>query len=380
MYMKFNLINRFVTIIVLVVLVMSCEENTYSDIIEENNMIILSWSKNYDEQTIDEAVIGLRWALSYVGATLPYQDDGLTIENNTIVIDSKKIGLPLFAEEKLERLHQALIASEEFQVNHSIDLGRYVTLLLGSSDHYYQLTGVPYLLSDILSNYTLKPDKGYVNNSGVSFEHRIIAFSEQEGFNQLFFCEEIDPETGNTLEFETVELMPNGQIRFGIFDKNGIRQNGTDPTHSIAGKPAKCMWCHESGIQPLFSQQQDVSGYIPYLEFNDILWGYKNEHRTLQYNLQDGVNYQETQQHTLTELLYISFMEPSAKRLSLEWKIPVSEVESILSGLSTHIHEEFEFLGDLYFRTEVESFAPYHGLPVSGSVRESSGIEVNYMN
>ena len=110
-------------------------------------------------------------------------------------------------------------------------------------------------MTDLLDNYEIKPERGYVNNSGVSFEHRIIGFSEQNGFDQVFFCTEIDPNSGDILEYETVEILPNGQTRFGIFNAEGFRINSTDPSHSNAGKPAKCMWCHESGIQPLFQEQ-----------------------------------------------------------------------------------------------------------------------------
>ena len=358
----------------------SCTNATYDDIVAEELPLQLKWNKSYEEDTFEKAIIGLEWTLSYMGAKLPHPNDGINPQSPIIEIDVEKLGFTTIAIEKLERLHDAIITSEEYQATGAIDLGRYVSLLLGAPEHYYEITGVPYLLSDMLESYELNPDRGYVNNSGVSLEHRLVSFSEQDGFNQIFFCEEIDPETGNTLEYETVELMQNGQPRFGIYDKDGFRINNTDPLHSNAGKPAKCIWCHESSIQPLFSEQQDFEGFIPYLEFKDILLDFRSSHRTLQNSLFDGVDFQETQQHTLTELLYISFMEPSAERLSLEWGISVAEVESLLLGLPTHIHEEFFYLGDLYDRNEIESYAPFSGLQVSSSVREESDVEVNYIN
>ncbi len=358
----------------------SCTNTTYDDIVAEKPSLVLKCNKAYEEDNIQKAKIGLEWTLSYMGASLPLNNTGVKVENNLIEIDFKKLGFNSNAIEKLEKLNEVIFTSEEYQVNNNIDLGRYVSLLFGASEHYYEITGVPYLLSEMLDNYQLNSERGYVNNSGVSFEHRLISFSEQEGFNQLFFCEEVDPETGIVIEYETVELMQNGQVRFGIYDKDGYRINSTDPLHSNAGKPAKCMWCHESGIQPLFSEQDDFEGFIPYLEFKDLLTDFKNSHKNLQNSLVDGVDYQETQQHTLTELIYISFMEPSAERLSLEWEMTVSEVENLLSGLPIHIHEEFFYLGDLYDREDVESFAPFSGLQVSSSVREESEAEVNYIN
>jgi hypothetical protein len=73
-------------------------------------------------------------------------------------------------------------------------------------------------------------------------------------------------------------------------------------------------------------------------------------------------------------------MEPSAKRLSIEWGMSVAEVESLLSEIPTHTHEEFVYLGELYHRSAIESYAPFSGLQVSSHVREKSEIEVNYIN
>lgn len=362
------------------ILTISCTNSTYDDIVPENNTLQLKWSKSHEDDTLEKATIGLQWALSYVGATLPVAGDGFSLQSPHIEIIIEKLGFTTNAQEKLIRLHEVIKNSEEYQNTSSVDLGRYVSLLLGAPEHYYEITGVPYLLSDILENYELKPEKGHVNNSGVSYETRIISFSEQNGLNQIFFCTEIDPETEEILEYETVDLMPNGQVRFGIYDKNGFRINHTDPLHSNAGKPAKCMWCHESEIQPLFSEQNNYEGFIPYLEFKDLLVDFKTSHRNIQNSLVDGVDFQETQQHILTELIYISFMEPSAERLSFEWSMTVSEIENLLNDLPTHIHEEFDFLGNLYDRADIESFAPFAGLQVSSSVREKSEVEVDYIN
>jgi hypothetical protein len=73
-------------------------------------------------------------------------------------------------------------------------------------------------------------------------------------------------------------------------------------------------------------------------------------------------------------------MEPSAERLSLEWGLPLAQVQTILSGLESHIYDEFPFLGQLYDRNAVEDLAPFQGLPVSTSVREMSPVEVNYID
>ena len=161
----------------------------------------------------------------------------------------------------------------------------------------------------------------------------------------MFLCSEISPESEEILEYETLDLMQNGQVRFGIYNKDGFRISNSDPQHSNAGKPAKCIWCHESEIQPLFNIQDNYDGFIPYLDFKDLLIDFKVTHRNLQNSLVDGVDFQESLQHIQTELLYISFMEPSAKRLSIEWSININEIENLLDGIPTHNYDEFPFLG-----------------------------------
>lgn len=362
----------------------SCENHSTDDLIAipsvENSSLILKWNKAYPDDSIDKSIVGLKWALSFIGAELPSNEVGISYQNNLISIDLNKLGLNSNTKEKLTVLHSKIIISEEYQTQHAVDLGRYIVLLIGASEHYYELVGTPSTLSELLGNYTLLSQKGYVNNSSVSLEHRIIEFSEQNGFNQVFLSKEVNPITGEIYEYETIELLPNGQLRFGIFDVNGNRKKNADPSHSNAGKPAKCMWCHESVINQLYTPQNDYSGYLTANELQNTLINYRESNRNLKLQLTNGVDFSQTQQHTLTELLYISFMEPSAERLSLEWNLPLSQVQNLLSSLPTHQYDEFPFLGNLYYRNDIETLAPFDGLAVSSNVREESIIEVNHLD
>ena len=361
-------------------LVLSCESDTYYELQNHDDALHLKWNKAYPEDTIDKSLIGLKWGLSYVGAILPTTLNGISTSNNIISIDINKLGFSESAIEKLSKLNLKIKESQEYQTTNTIDLGRYITLLLGASEHYYEIIGTPQTLTEVLNRYTLLPQKGYVNNSGVSLENRIIKFSDQNGFNQIFLSEEVNPVSSKVFEYETIELLPNGQLRFGIFDVNGNRKNNADPSHSNAGKPGKCMWCHESTINQMYNTQNDYAGYLTYNEFQNTLISYRESNRKQKLTLTNGVDFSQTQQHTLTELLYISFMEPSAERLSQEWKMSLMQVQGLLSNLPTHIYTEFPFLGNLYYRKDIESFAPFQGLSVSSSVREQSEIEVNYLN
>lgn len=371
---------RKIITIILSLFLLGCESTTYSDLVKTDSTLNLKWNKAYQDDTIDKSLIGLKWGLSYVGATLPSLDEGFSLSNTTIAIDYKKLGFTENAQNKLAILHSKIINSDEYKQTNAIDLGRYVSLLIGSSEHYYELIGTPNTLSQVLNKYTLLPQKGYINNSSVSLEHRIIQFSEQNGFNQLFISEEIDQNTQEIYEYETIELLANGQLRFGIFDANGNRINNANSAHTNAGKPAKCMWCHESVINQMFTPQNNFLGYLTFDEFQNTLINYRNSHHNLKITLNDGVDFTSTQQHTFTELLYISFMEPSAQRLSIEWNMSLEEIQTKLFALPTHVHEEFSFLGILYNRNDIENLAPFIGLDISSNVREESPIEVNHLH
>lgn len=341
--------------------------------------IHLKWNKAYKDDTIDKSLLGLKWALSYLGAILPNQDANFSVKGGIITINIKDLGFNKNAIEKLNIINQKIYLSEEYKKTKCVDLGRYVCLLLGSSEHYFEIIETPKKLNDVLKNYQLLPDKGYVNNSSVSLEHRIIQYSEQSGFNQLFFCQEVDSITKKVYEYETIELLENGQLRFGIFDEKGNRKISGNNIHTNAGKPANCIWCHESTIQRMYEKQLDIKGFLSEKQLQEKLMFFSETHKKKQLSLTEGVTFKERQQHTLTELLYISFMEPSAERLSKEWNLSLAEVKLRLAKLPTHIHEEFKFLGVLYHRKDVDKLMPYIGLKVSGNVRKPSEVEVNYL-
>lgn len=349
------------------------------EVINDTETLNLKWNKAYTNETIEKATLGLQWTLSFVGAILPCEANGISIHSDTIKIDPNQLGFDNIALRKLKLLHQNLKNSDEYQKTNAIDLGRYIALLIGASEHYYALTGVPLRMEEILEKYTLLPEKGYVTHSGVSRQHRIIQYSEPKALNQLLVSTEIDSVSKAVVEYETIEIIRNGQLRFGIFDAEGKRKNNAKDSHSDAGKPAKCIWCHESKISQIFNKQNNVALHLTYRELQDKLITFNRYLTDQKMQFKDGVSFSELQQHTLSELLYISFMEPSSERLSLEWNLPLIKVQQLLGDLPTHRYHEFLFLGNLYYRQDIEKLAPFLGLQVSSNVRETSEIEVNYL-
>jgi hypothetical protein len=365
--------------IILFLLIISCTSSSLEDILENENSINLQWNKSYEDDSLEKARLGLSWCYSNIGAKI-LNSIVLPDSNNHIIVDVNNLGFNENALEKIEILHSKILNTEEYQLKNSIDIGRYISLLIGASEHYYAITNIPENLDEILFNYELKPSKGYVDNSAISLKHRVLEYSNQEGLNQLFLSTEIDPQNSEIVEFETIEIMGNGQLKFGVFDPNGNRINGANTQHTNAGKPAKCMWCHESNLNPLFTIQNNFNGFLSSQQLNDTLIDYRSKLKQQQNLLFNGVDFNNTQEHTNMELAYISFMEPSLMRLSNEWNMSEIEIQNRLTTLNTHTHDEFTFLGNLYDRNDVENFAPFESLKTSSSIRESVGIEVNYID
>jgi hypothetical protein len=57
--------------------------------------------------------------------------------------------------------------------------------------------------------------------------------------------------------------------------------------------------------------------------------------------------------------------------------ISIAEVKSKLMGIPTHTHSEFSYLGQLYYRTDIEIFSPYYAIKPPNSAREKSLYEPN---
>jgi hypothetical protein len=97
--------------------------------------------------------------------------------------------------------------------------------------------------------------------------------------------------------------------------------------------------------------------------------------------LRSKVDFRKTQDHSNAESLYLSFAEPTAERLALEWNLPLDSVRQMLRSrnLKTHPHSSYiddGILGDqLYNRSEVDALGPYTSVRGPSDVREASAYE-----
>ncbi len=359
------------------VFLMLCSCNTKTD---DANILYLRWNKSHEIDNFKKNRIGLTWALSFLGSNIALDPTltGITYTKDRIRLDISQVGFSEKAVSHLQSLNIAIKNSEEYQKKGTIDLGRYIALTIGSSQHYYKIVDIPLQLFDLKSKYTFDTLTAYINNSSISKIDREIQYSiNNSTTKRAFISSERDTITGEIQEYETVEVMTNGLSRFALYDIQGNLKTEGDEKITRAGKPGKCIWCHESGIQPLFRKQIDVKNYMPAGDFLDSLQRYHQELKEYQDRVWQDAFIQNRRSHTNMELAYITFMEPSVEQLVNEWQMTKDEVLKKVAHLKSHHHHEFDFLGDLYHRKDIDSLAPFKVLEVPENLRERSHNEEN---
>ena len=361
----------------------ACVEHELYDDQASGEQISLRWVRGYPQETKEDVTTGLAWNLSFLGAKLPKGGLESAIDwrsEHLFSLSIADLGFSAEAMYALNILIQELKKTEEYRVNGGLDLGRFIMLTLNSSYHYYAITGAKKNLAEFKANYNFRNTQGAIINSSIAKGHRLVSLGQGGDINQIAFIAaegegSLTNGTFQEVEYEAVDIMPNGQLRFALYDKNGNLKSSASPELTEAGKPAKCLWCHEIKIQPL-NVMESVEGYYTYEQFKNILQEEQNIIDLYRKSLSSTIDYTKTQDHTLGELLYISFMEPSVFRLAQEWSMTEAEVASVLSGLSTHKHREFSFLGDnLFTRKDIDDFAPYQVARVPEDAREHSVYE-----
>ncbi|MBY0425456.1 MAG: hypothetical protein K2Q22_07465, partial [Cytophagales bacterium] len=345
-----------------------------SSIQKHDYRIRLRWVKAYESEDWPKVRIGLIWAFSYLGAELPKGsfDESVTQSesNGLFTIDLEKLGFSEQSLKAFEPILDELKSSEEYKKTGGIDIGRFLMFTVHSSRHYYTITGASTSVSKFETKYSVKDPLRYVVvNSGVAKVKRLIQFNRPNRWDEIAFMgSEAEPSgDDHGMGFETIDVMKNGQLRFGIYGKGGILDDAANPLLTSAGKPGKCQWCHEKHLQMIFYPTEDVPNSLTKDEFVrqiDSAQGKLNQYRNL---LNSDITYQNPQDHAFAELLYISFLEPSAYRISNEWGIAEPKVKELLRQFPTHPYEEYPFLGDLYQRKWIDSLASYRSVRVPES-------------
>lgn len=366
-------------------LAIRCTSDQLRPIAEGKYSIQLRWVPAYEGERRDQVLTGLQWSLSFLGAHLPAANWPAAvqfIDDHRFVLHLGEVGFSASSLEAMAEILARLKVSEEYRKLEAIDLARFLVLSLHSSWHYYAITDAPGSLTEYLAQKTVERiDSFPILTSSIAQKNRMIRFQVADELAQTFFIaeetEDVQLPSYPIDHYEVLDILPNGQLRFLLYDEQGNLAPAAPIATTLAGKPSKCLWCHEVNVQPLFRATADVPGFLSSADF--MLQVDTANQRLVNYRalLPSSINFNDKQAHTQSELLYISFMEPSLERIAAEWEMAEEEVQNILKGFPTHTYDEFPFLGALYFRQWVDSLAPYRSERVPDSVREL-GWEPNF--
>lgn len=348
--------------------------------------INLRFNTNYKGDTITRQKTGLAWALSYLGAALEkgsLERSLIPLRPGIYELRLDKLGFNKAAIQALAALVQDIRSTEEYSVKGGIDLGEFVVFTIGSSWHYYEITGAARKLDLYKARYSNAYELVFpVTNSSVAKHHRLLRMVKTDDVSKMSFIAEEgtgDVRFGSfkAKAYEVFDIMENGQLRFAIYDEQGNLSAASEKKFGIAGKPSKCLWCHEIYIEPLFEKNDSVKGYMTPSQFKAINAEQMKALNLYRENLSSDVDFSKKQDHALMELLYISYMEPSVFKLSGEWDQDELKLAEKLKLMEKHNHREYSFLNNLFRRAEVKRFSPYASVQLPDSIWEENDNEPN---
>ena len=361
--------------------------NTPND--AEQYTLQVRWCKAYPAEQWLNIRQGIAWTLSYLGATLPknaiYRTIKSTEDPSIVELNFAQAGFSPTALHALKTILDSLKRTAEYDRFCSIDLGRLVVLTVHSPHHYYRITGMPRSLASFRSLHEM--DKGVLQfpvvRSSIATGNRIVEFKTGKQPTQWAFVAaeghgRMELDNFVATEYEVFDIMPNGQLRFAIYDRNGALHTATPLEMGEAGKPGNCLWCHESSLQTLFTPTFNVPGALSVSAFRDTIKTLKKNLLQYQKAQKSDIDFDSVYQHTQHELLYITFMEPSAERIANEWNMPIKKVQQYLARLPQHRNEEFPWMGLLYHRRDIDPLAPIKQVRIPSSVRAPSDFEPDF--
>ena len=353
---------------------------------DDSLAIELRWVRSYPTERRSDVETGLLWTLSLLGAALSRDEPSPLIwRGDTIALSLETAGIDSAVLRNWRRLFTVLKASEEYQRRGGIDIGRFVALTLCSSHHYYLLTGASSSYEQVRERYDFDPQLAAIVESSVAVGNRLIEISRGDTADELAFVAHegtgsVQQGSFRPVEHELLTVMANGQLRFALYDTSGSIKPAASDAVTTAGKPAKCLWCHESQLSRPFVGRTSVAGYYSPAGFERQVANKDEILRRARAGLRSRIDFGHGQDHTYAELLYLSFYEPSAERLANEWGVPVEQAEQLLEDFPSHANDEFEFLGNkLYSRSQIDTLSPYDVIEVPTDPREPSLYEPNLL-
>jgi len=343
--------------------------------------IELRWVKGYPGETQAKVETGLLWALSFMGASLPLEAPVFSWHKNIVTLDLDAAGVLPATRPAWTAVLNVLKGSEEYKKTGGMDIGRFLMLTLCSSHQYFALTDAPRTFSDFEASHKQQWKPAAVVESDIAYGNRLLHISQASRIADIYFIAyegkgRLADNSFQKEDIEVIDFMPNGQLRFALFDPEGHPKAAATPELTAAGKPSNCLWCHEINLEPPFRNTTSLPGYYSAEELRALIQERMKIVAEYRRTLKSQIDFRRINDHTYAELLYLSFAEPSVQRLAEEWGLPESEVSARVRNLPTHAQKEARYLGEhLYERAAVDPLAPYPVIQVPSHIRAASAYE-----
>lgn len=102
-----------------VLILVACKHDSVETITHNPNVVVLKWNKSYASEQLSDAVLGLNWCLSHLGALNTGKElNGLDVQGEKIRLSASLIGLDAYGQSKLLLLHKAIQTSDELSLIH----------------------------------------------------------------------------------------------------------------------------------------------------------------------------------------------------------------------------------------------------------------------
>ncbi len=354
--------------------------------------LLLRWSPFYAGETAARVRQGVLWNLQLIGAQLPAaqaQAIAAWVDTRRLRVDLHAAGFDKRARCLLQRIVAVLQQSEESSRFGAIDAGRFAMATVGAATHYYALTDAAPTLAAFRARHLPFVEAAEVEVSGIAVGARRLQRVDAKTWSQIAWMAREQAPKGQLAEHETIDVMANGELRFAIYWPDGHLSASADPALGAAGKPARCMFCHESRLSPVFTphafgesptepdgqQLLDRAAFLRRVKGDNAqLWQFRlSEPRLVEHRIRD--------QHSQGELLIVGFLEPSFARLVSEWAVPEAMVAWLTKGLPTHHEAVYHVDPALCFdRADVDSRSPYQVAKVPSSQHFDVGDEIDWLS
>lgn len=317
--------------------------------------------------TAEQVRVGIDWNLGLLSALPPADGSHLQIDEEGgelwITLDPSRAGFPTRSHAALTDALVELRQSEELRETGAVDLGRLFMLTLHEPWRYYSITGA---CADYWSwGATRLPashDRYDVVYSLLAAGDRIVLLPEAGApVEELAFGMATGRgELGSSwapAEFETIDLMENGQQRFAAFDAQGRIRPWADPEVVLAGQPGRCIWCHEGNLMFGTYENPSSEAAISYETWEQRIFDWQDDLDAWRAGLPTAIVYADTHSHTQAERIVRDFALPTVARAALEWGLSEEEAEALVdeAGLVRAEDEEWPERGQVLLRAEVDA-------------------------